>query len=955
MGRIGFLAVPRPRVIARALFASLLAVLALAGAGGAVSTGKIQGRVVATDNGEPVGFADVMLIPADSTMRRIGALTNADGTFLLEAAPGSYTLRIRALSYATREIPGVEVRENQLLPLNAALSPEAILQKEVVIEAKALQNTEAAMLAARRKAAAVGDAVSAEQVRRAPDKDAAEVLRRVTGLSVSDGKYVFVRGLGERYSSTEVDGVRIASPEQNKRVVPLDLLPANLLENIVVQKTYTADRPGEFGGGDVQVRTRDFPGHRVWSLNFGQGENDGTTGKERRAFPGGRTDFFGFASGSRGMPDVVNGVKVPALNPRLPSSYTTAAAMGQAFGSNWGPRGAQTSPNANYAATYGDEFKLFGHAVGLINSWTFSRSYRQQNETQRFYEGGADAIKYDYAVNRSTASLQLGGISGLSLRLSPRHTLHARGLYSKSADDEVRVYEGTDFQSTEALTGTPLVKRNTRLLYTERSVRSGALEGKHEFGWLGNVDLSWKLNRSVATRLQPNRREYNYDRHFYVPDATSEPHWVFASNATAEFGDLKDDGWGTTVSSSVPYALGRLGKGRLTAGYDRQSKHRDNFYRRFGITANDSLSRTELPVDTIFSAGGFNGSNGRYSSKTGYAEDITTNDPVVGLDNYRANQRIEAGFVSADVPLGRRLRATLGARVEHGFQDVQSFALFAPSKVLVRGVLDDIDWLPSMNLTWSGTESFNLRAAASRTISRPDLSELSSSPSLEYVGGMLVKGNPNLQRARIDNYDLRAELFPGPGEVLAAGFFYKKLVQPIEQLIQPGTPHVLQPVNSDGGHNYGFEVEARAGLGRLVPALRDFALNSNASIIRSEIRLHSTSVLGSLAHPLQGQANYLMNGALSYSPAGGRFDASLLAAVTGRRLVALATLPLPDVYQQPLTTLDATLNLTARAGMRLKLAAKNLLDARARQVQAGNEVSGYRPGRGYSIAFSYGQ
>ena len=266
-----------------ALSLAVLALLTVARVHAAI-TGKLQGRIVATDNGEPIGFADLQLIPADTTMKRVGGLTNADGTFLLEAAPGRYALQVRALSYARKRIEGLVLAAGRLTPFSTGLSPEALAVEEIVVEAKARQNTEQSMLQARKRAASVGDAVSAEQVRRSPDKDAAEVLRRVTGLSVSDGKYVFVRGMGERYSSTEIDGVRIATPEQNKRVVPLDLLPANLLENIVVQKTYTADRPGEFGGGDVQVRTRDFPGQRTWSASFAQGWNAGVTGRDHLTY-----------------------------------------------------------------------------------------------------------------------------------------------------------------------------------------------------------------------------------------------------------------------------------------------------------------------------------------------------------------------------------------------------------------------------------------------------------------------------------------------------------------------------------------------------------------------------------------------------------------------------------------------------------------------------------------------
>ena len=366
----------RPRASAWRVAVALAFVILHAGAAAslAATTGKIQGKVIAGDTGEPIGFANVALLPADSTQHRVGALTNADGTFLIEAPPGRYTLQIRALSYAPKLIEGIHLDEGALLPFNTALTPQAILQQEIVVEARVKQNTEASMLTARKKAAAVGDAVSAEQVRKSPDKDAAEVLRRVTGLSVSNGKYVFVRGLGERYSSTEVDGVRIASPEQNKRVVPLDLLPSNLLENIVVQKTYTADRPGEFGGGDVQVHTKDFPGRRTWSLTVSQGGAEGTTFQRMQTYAGSRSDVFGFGARSRRIPGDVAGVPVPAYRGSDSGNRSLLASMGRSFSDVWSPTSSRTIPNASYSANFGDEVKLLGRPLGLIEAWSFSRS-----------------------------------------------------------------------------------------------------------------------------------------------------------------------------------------------------------------------------------------------------------------------------------------------------------------------------------------------------------------------------------------------------------------------------------------------------------------------------------------------------------------------------------------------------------------------------------------------------
>ncbi len=914
------------------------------------TTGKVQGRILSTDSNEPIGYAQVALLPVDTTLRRVGALTNADGTYLLEAAPGTYTLVIMAMSYTRKTIPDVVVTAGGLVPLSAALAPEAIQLHEIEVKTRARNDTDASLLAARKRALTVGDAVSAEQVRKTPDKDAAEVLRRVTGLSVVDGKYVYVRGLGERYSSTELDGVRIVSPEPNKRVVPLDLLPANLLDHVVVQKTYTADRPGEFGGGDVQVRTRDFPGARTWSFSVRMSVVDGLTFHDRQTYAGSPADMFGYGAASRAMPDeiaAVAGDRALIWSPAKPQfgfEKSTLAYLGRSFNNVWSSNAAHTAPNSFYAATYGDELKLFGRSLGLIGAWSFSRSFLERDETQRLFKSYTDT-SYDYAVRRDVASAQLGGVMGMSYRLSPAHSVHLRGSYMNDADDEVQSYTGQDHNRIESVSGTYYNYRDTRLKYVQRSLLTGAIEGHDQFKHLLGAQVDWRFGHSRATREQPDRRETRYEeRWYYYGDV---PHWVLASAGNRQFGDLHDNGWGATVSAAVPYRLGS-GEGRVALGFDRQTKERRNAYRRFAFYRNGTVD-IEGTAEQVFAPSTFDS-----TINTAYVEETTDS-----LDNYTAHQRITAGYVSVDVPLGRRARANLGVRNEHGYQDVQTTARYEPSRITSEGKLDNWDWLPSGNLTLVVTDAVNLRLAASRTLSRPDLTELSPTRGQEdYYGGYMTAGNENLKRATIENYDVRVEAFPGLSEVLAAGYFYKRLHDPIENVILASTGEglLLRPDNQDRGSNRGVELEARVGLGRAWHRMRGLSVNSNASFIDSHVRLkrmNAGSELGTTEHPLQGQAAYLFNFGLSYTAPKDRLDATLLLGSTGKRLYALGTYPLPDIYEQPLTTLDAALNWRTPLA-RVKLAARNLLDQRVKQLQGDREVSSYHSRRVFSIELSWG-
>ena len=918
---------------ASAVFAFVaLAVLAWTPAP-ASALARLQGRILAVDTGEPVGFADVLLVPDDTTMKRVGGLTNADGTFLLMAPAGRYALQIRALSYARKRVEGLELKEGELLPFNTTLEAEAIQQEEIVVEATAKQNTEASMLAARRKATTVGDAVSAEQMRRAPDKNAGDVLKRVTGLSVADNRYVYVRGMGERYNSTEVDGVRVVSPEQNKRVVPMDMFPAALLDNIVVQKAWSADRSGEFSGGDVQVHLKEFPGKRAWSFSFAQGMTEGTTFNDRLTYSSGRADFFGFGAGDRGIPgsvDEIGGGK-PLAQGSPPNGFPTSTLqqVEKDFANIWSPKASLAIPNGSSALTYGDEWKLFGRPMGFIQSLTMSRSYEQRAEVMRFTDDGSTSDA-QYDMQRSTESVQLGANASLNYRLTPANRLSVRGLYTNKSDDEVLTYTGLDPDQNS------FYRRSSKLMYVQRQIAYATVEGQHDMTGLLGSTLDWKFTRSGAHRQQPDKREAMYIR---VPiDETDPGYWGLAVGRR-EYGDLQEDGWGTTLNLEVPYRLASLGKGRAIAGFDRQSRSRDNGYRRFDFIPYQL--GLDAPPESVYDV---------------------VNEVTSSRDNYDAAQLIEAYFLSVDVPLGRRLRGNVGMRREFGSQSVLSTDLFNPGFVVAEGGRSDVDWLAGANLTWSITDQLNLRAAASRTLNRPDMDDLSPLPALDFVGDKIRIGNPLLQRAKITNYDLRAEAFPGANELFAAGVFYKQLDHPIEPALFGTNGQLgIRPENSLGGRNMGLELEARAGLGRLSSRLRSLSLNTNFSAISSRIQSAQATNRGNAEHPLVGQAPFMFNLGLTWTSGGGNNEVSVMTATVGERLKELNQTQvnavgdgIPNLYTRGITTLDMSASFTPFRGSRLRFAAGNLLDKPVQDFVGPIEMRRYSTGRTYSVAITLG-
>jgi TonB-dependent receptor len=939
----------RRRAIATVALLSWIGVLAgpFAAPAGAQSTrGRITGRVLARDTGEGLGFADVLLLPADPAGRRSGTQSNADGTFSLEAPPGSYVLQVRSISYRSRQVTGVAVVAGRTDRIDVALDSDALEQQEVVVEAQALTGTEGAQLNARRKAAAVGDAVSAEQVRKSSDRDVADVLKRVTGASVVDNKYVYVRGLGERYSSTSIDGVRVTSPEPAKRVVPLDLIPANLLDHVVVQKTYTADRPGEFGGGDVQVQTKSFPGRRMYGFSFSQGWSEGTTFRNGfLTYEGSGGDAWGFGSSDRGLPGLVEQWAAqrkaqPSFDPANGFRADSVEAMGAAFRNVWSPRRMTPGPNGSAQLNFGDEYTVLGRAVGVVGSVSWSRNHQHAEEVQNFYENGVDQdLAATYDVRKHTENVLFGGTGGVSMRLGPAHTLHLRSTWSNRAEDEVRQYRGYfKSQGQDYL--------NTRLRYVQRQILSGSLGAEHDFPALARAKLTWRGSWSSSARSEPDRREFTYSAR-RDGDNNPAPDLAF-SGGGREFGQLGEDGRGFDLRIALPLGTGPRAGSKVELGGQVQDRDRISTYRRFGFYTTGSFG-TATPPESIYAPGqwGHPGSGPQFSEGT------------MPEDSYEADHVVRAAFVSGDLALTRRLRAVAGLRIEDSKQTVRTFDYFT-GRTALDGItgrlaladLSNTDLLPSLNLIWQMSDRANLRLATARTLSRPDIRELNPGTTFDFIGGFRFRGNPDLERATIWNYDLRAEIFPSVNEVVAASFFFKDFTGPIEYAILPSDQPLIGPVNSESGRNVGVELEARGNLTRFARALDGFSLNLNASLISSEVELGGG--LGTRRHPLQGQADYLLNAGLEYAPRSAPWDATLLVHRVGGRLINLGYPPNGDIYDDASTNVDLAVHYRPFERWRLKLSGANLFDASYRSRQNGRLWRFAKPGRTLSLAVAFG-
>lgn len=934
---------------------------------------SIIGKVVSSETGEPLPFANLVLTRVSSPLDSIGtpaggAMTMTDGTYRILATPGLYRLLASYIGYHPRKITEIEVKESDPTVLDVSMTPTILAVKTVEVTAKAIQNTEVSLLAKQKKAAAVSDGISSEQIKKSTDGNAAEVLQRVTGLSIVDGKYVYVRGLGERYSSTQLNGAAVGTPEPNKRVLPLDIFAAGLLENVVVQKTYTPDQPGEFGGGVVNVSTRDFPGREIWDLSVSSGYGAQTTGKSFYTYDGGSRDALGFDDGTRDIPSLVR--QMASGSKITPRSYLDSLqglpgfdraeieAMGESFNKTWTRRTRNGAPAYSASGSYGNEITFRGRPLGFLGSLSFSNGAKTSKGVRRFYKltGDSLAAETDYAVRSSEASVLWGALGNASYRLTDFHTVSVRTMYNRSAEDLVRFYEGDNQDG-----GKPVY--NERFQYVERGLFSGSVATNHFLAFLNGATLDLRFNYSQARRSEPDRREYTreYQAERYTPIYNDDDdivgwdtipgHWTLAVRSasrglTRMYGEMDEEERSPEAHLTVPFDFRRL-EARFKTGAVVRDRDRNSRWRRFWFapptTWANSREQDEvlsLPLDEMLTDERIGGTSRHFR-----LTELTRSE----RDNYLAHADVRAAYGMFDLPVHRSVRLVAGARVEQAEMRVDPYDIFGlvPDSLFKRARLDDTDWLPSVNLTWTPRPALNTRLAYSATVSRPDFRELSEQSFSDFVDDYEHFGNPDLKRAKIHSYDLRVEAFPTVSEIVAGSLFYKDLVHPIEYSIGQGnTGAVYKPVNAEEGYLYGFETEARIGLSRLNDLLGtksglldQLGASVNYSRIESETKVSERTggSATSLKRPLEGQSPYVVNAGLYYASAGGRTNVSILYNKLGRRLNAVGLVGLPDIYEEPRTNFD--LSASQRIGsMKLKLAMENLLDDEVRFVQQQKEA-----------------
>lgn len=899
--------------------------------------------------------------------------TDETGKFSLELPVGTYAFQVSAPFYNATLITEIKVNAEGLSkPLEVTLEPQIVKLDTIKMKVRLSQSGERGLLEKRMRSSRIEDSISTEEISRLPDSSAAQAIRRVTGVSIVGGKYVFVRGLGERYSNTLLNNVEIPSPEPNRRVVPMDIFPASLLASLQTVKTFSPDQPGGFAGGSVQVFTKDFPEALTMSLSLSTGFNAQATGNDGLTYPGGSLDFLGFDDGSRKLPEIIE-EKANEVPIREQGRFTTTGftneeiqEFGRSFDNVWSPERKAVPANQGYKFSLGNSNTIFGKEFGYLGVVAYGNSHSYSTQERRDFRIGLNeklSPVTDYNIEQSGHEVDWGSVLSASLRLSPDHLLSLRTLTTHAAEDQTRTWEGDNSDRNT-------IYRSARLQFVERQLFSGQLAGTHGFNFgepelnngsaeerpetiektveqasISEIDppdlsMEWRLTYSRAARDEPDTRETIYEDN-------GKGKYIFrdsSSSASRFFFNLEDNDYNARVDWTVPVRR----TGFVKFGGLVRDRSRAFDVRKFRFHPSDNVDATvdlSSPPEILF------------QTENIAPRVFELRESTRRSDNYEADHSIYSGYLMLDIPLSKKWQVMTGLRWEYSDQVLTAFDPF--STVILEKDKADLktsDGLPGLNITYRLTERMNLRLAASRTVTRPDLRELAPFEFTDFVGGRTVLGNTSLERTLIDNYDFRWEVFPDTtgGGVVAISAFYKKFHKPIEQIIEPQAEVRITYANAEGAHNYGLELEARQNLGVITKKLSTFSINTNAAFISSRVALpEDVGIQTSSERPLQGQCPYIINISIGYESSNWGLTSSVAYNIYGHRLSDVGNHGAPDVYEQPRGELDLSFSRTVADAYKFSFSAKNLLDHPVEFKQGRATTVRYKLGRSFSLGISY--
>ncbi|HMU45519.1 MAG TPA: TonB-dependent receptor [Chitinophagaceae bacterium] len=899
---------------------------------------KLTGKVLNEKN-EPLVGVSVNIVGAAG-----GAITDVEGRFILNLAPGKkYELEFSAVGYEKKVITDAEVFSGQLNELNIVLQVKAATGENVVVSARrssARLESVNSIIAFQKNTNTVASVISAESIRRSPDKNTGEVIKRTPGASLQEGKFIIVRGLADRYNQAMLNGILLTSTEPDRKTFSFDLIPSAMIDNVIINKAFVPEYPGEWAGGLIQVNTKDIPTKGFLNIQIGTGFNTAATGKDFYKEKRGDLDWLGIDDGARA----------------LPSSYTTKSefdilspaektAIGKQFDNRWTAEKGSGSLNASFQANGGFVTNLFNRKLGGTFGIIYNKTNNYFKTLNRF--NSVDplnqnvSVNFDYNDDQYQQEISAGALGSLSYQINSNNKVSFKSLINVNTTNRVTQRNGVDNSRIDKfIMGSEFnFKQNT--FFTVQATGEHKLTTKLKGKWYGSFNI---LDGYI-----PDQRRIQYSR-----ESAADPYRLIISNTLSQqsgsriYQSLSD--YIYTAGGDLTYDFGK--NQSVKGGYMFQVKDRLYDAKLFAIYLpldNDALK--QLPADQVFDPANFGDGTGSM-----FAFDAIKGNTF----RYLANTILNAGYVQFDNRIGKDIRVVWGVRVEDYDQLVGSVKAYDPR----HSHTEVTDFLPGMNATFKLNNKTNLRLSGSQTVIRPELRELSFLNIFDFDLNASVQGNPNLKRTKITNADLRYELYPRAGETFSVGIFYKHFNKPIEQLFNgsSGGASTFSFQNPQKAEAYGAELEIRKRLD-FSDALKNFTVQGNVSYINSKVSDPALQI----DRPLQGQSPYVINVGLLYDQEEKGFNATLLFNQIGYRLayVGNADDGYPDIYEQGRALLDLQLakKLFQKKG-EIRLNISNILNSKGyfyqnnqgkESFQKGSDLYRFTKefGTTFSLTFNY--
>lgn len=927
----------------------------------AFATGNISGKVSDGRNGEAIIGATIMV---KGTTR--GTQTDVDGNFNLPIEAGTYTIEIKYIGYQTKEVDDIKVTDNNTVTVNTTITEaKATELQEVVVRSSLKKENISSLYLIQKNSAAISDGISADVIKKSPDRSTGEVLKRVSGTTIQDNKFVIIRGLSDRYNIGMVDNAVLPSTEPNRKAFSFDIIPAGMVDNIIITKAATPDLPGDFAGGVINILTKEIPEQNFNTISLGTSYNTVSTFKDFKSGYRSSTDFLGFDDGSRKLPEG-NLPSTKAIQSGL-TDQQNINAINQ-LNNNYSVKERKALPGINLQATSGRAYSLKGsRRIGFIAGLNYVHTETREPNMNRIYDN------FSYDDNAYKYSSNLGGLLNIGYT-SAKSKLVFKTLYNQIFDDYYMERGGINGSTGS---GGSYVNYTAYDLL-QKSLFKTSLEGDHKIG-VGQSKLGWIVTYNRVTNDQPDQRKLVYAKNADDPSAPMLAQLsTSGKNNNRLFSKLGENIYSGGLNYSLPLSF--LNKTIVKAGVFAQYRERQFDARFLGLTLDElKLSSTEADAIKARPAGSL------------FDKDLIDKnyyklvEGTLPSDSYDANSTTAAGYLMLDNKFTDKLRLVWGARVESFNVKLNSYTVSGTPLAVDKTW---VDVLPSANLTYSLTNKINLRGSYYKTVARPEFRELAPFAYYDYELSALSYGNPDLERSQIHNADLRFEYYPKGGEIISASVFYKHFNHTLESKVYSVTSQLeISTKNYDAAQNVGAEVEVRKNLGFIAENSKLFnnlTFYTNLAYVKSRVIGYDTStVTGAITkidRPLTGQSNYVVNASLGYAAMEGKLNLTVLYNRIGPRLYLVGDMDksstlLGNAWELPRNVLDAQISYNLSKRSEIRFNAKDILNAQYQFYYDQNRnnkfdnasiskervldphkdylLKSYKPGTTFSLTYTY--